>query len=166
MGGASLSPNRWIRQRSSGLHRPRPRPRSGGGTTEEALKARQPGSRRRWLPRRPFYLLIVILAVSGSRCFIFVRVRRSALLLLLVRVGHVLLEDGDSLSTHTSHKMKTSVSSGCCYLRPVRHHPLGHAHRLGGGSGTRRLGLGRDANFDLRSAANFGGAAAFLRERR
>lgn len=39
MGGASLSPNRWIRQRSSGLHLRRPR--SGGGTTEEALAARQ-----------------------------------------------------------------------------------------------------------------------------
>lgn len=41
MGGASLSPNRWIRQRSSGLHRRPRRPHSGGVTTEEALEARQ-----------------------------------------------------------------------------------------------------------------------------
>lgn len=62
-------------------------------------------------------------------------------------------------------RLRAQSVLGCRYLRSVRHDPLGHPHRLRGGSGTRRLGLGRDANFDVRTAANFGGAAAFLTER-
>lgn len=170
VGGASLSPTRWIPQRSSG----RPRPRSEDMTTEDAVQAQQASAAAR--------------CHSDSRAGVFTSSSSSSSLSVDPEVSSSSESDDSLLSSSSSEsdmscwktqrdsltvqtedttKVKKPSTAGClgCYLCPVGHDPLGHAHRLGGASGSRRLGLGRHANFDLWTAANFGGAATFLAER-